>query len=410
MKKLFSLLLALPLLLACGHEESILVTISNTLPLNRTGEMVELSMNEISERLQLSDTSQVVVLNAQGEQVPYQITHDDLLIFPATVEPVSTVKYTIQEGTPKEVQVKSCGKVYPDRLDDLAWENDLVGFRAYGPALQKSGQHGYGYDLFTKRGTTEPILEELYDKFLDKEIRAHISELWKTDRDAARELDNAISYHIDHGYGMDCYAVGPTLGAGTSALMEGDSLIYPWCYKSCEVLDNGPLRFTARLEFHPLTVGGDSTIVETRLISLDAGSQLNRTTLTYSHLPATTPIATGIVLHEPEGIITADAEKGYITYIDPTQGSDNGNIMIGCAFPAEVEKTKTVLFSPEEKAMRNNADGHLLAISAYTPAAEYIYYWGFAWNRAGKIKTPEAWHRYMQDFTRKVRTPLQVKM
>ena len=45
---------------------------------------------------------------------------------------------------------------------------------------------------------------------LNKEKRAKIAELRKTDPKAASELQRAISYHIDHGYGMDCYAVGPT--------------------------------------------------------------------------------------------------------------------------------------------------------------------------------------------------------
>lgn len=81
-------------------------------------------------------------------------------------------------------------------------------------------------------------------KKLDKEKRARIAELKKTDPKAAAELQNAISYHIDHGYGMDCYAVGPTLGCGTAALMAGDTIIYPYCYRTQEILDNGPLRFT----------------------------------------------------------------------------------------------------------------------------------------------------------------------
>ena len=49
----------------------------------------------------------------------------------------------------------------------MAWENDLVGFRAYGPALQARGESGFGYDLFTKRGTAAPVLEDIYAKELD---------------------------------------------------------------------------------------------------------------------------------------------------------------------------------------------------------------------------------------------------
>ena len=115
---------------------------------------------------------------------------------------------------PVDVEVRACGRQYPERLDDMAWENDLVGFRAYGPALQARGERGFGYDLFTKRGTAAPVLEDMYAKELDADSWKQVNELRKTDPKAADELVRTFSYHIDHGYGMDCYAVGPTLGAG----------------------------------------------------------------------------------------------------------------------------------------------------------------------------------------------------
>ena len=62
-----------------------------------------------------------------------------------------------------------------------------------------------------------------------------------------------------------------------------------------------------KLEFTPLTVKGDSTVVETRLITLDAGSHLNKTVVSYSNLKETLPIVAGIVLHEPDGAVVADA-------------------------------------------------------------------------------------------------------
>ena len=320
-----------------------------------------------------------------------------------------TATYTIQSGTPDPYNVIACGRYYPERLDDMAWENDLVGFRAYGPALQARGERGFGYDLFTKRGTAAPVLEDMYAKELDADSWKQVNELRKTDPKAADELVRTFSYHIDHGYGMDCYAVGPTLGAGVSALMVNDTIIYPWCYKTQEVLDNGPLRFTVKLEFNPLAVKGDTAVVETRLITLDAGSHLNRTAVSYSNLKESLPIVTGIVLHEPDGAVVADAAGGYMTYVDPTTGPDNGKIFMGAAFPAVVKEAKTVLFPIEEKKMRNNADGHVLVVSDYEPGADYVYYWGFAWDRAD-IKTAEAWNRYMADFAQKVRNPMTVSI
>ena len=394
---------------ACNDSKTVTVTVTNPLAMERSNEMVEVSMETITNRLGLADTAQIVVLDADGQQVPYQITYDGKVIFPATIAANGAATYTIQTGTPEAFDVKACGKCYPERMDDMAWENDLVAFRAYGPALQAKGERGFGYDLFTKYNTTEPILEAMYAKELNKETRAKIAELKKTDPKAAAELSRERSYHIDHGYGMDCYAVGPTPGAGVAALMVNDSIIYPWCYKNQEILDNGPLRFTVKLEFTPLTVKGDSTVVETRLITLDAGSHLNRTAVSYSNLKETLPIVAGIVLHEPDGAVVADAANGYITYVDPTTGPDNGKIFMGAAVPAVVKDAKTVLFSEQEKKERNNADGHVLAVSDYEPGSEYVYYWGFAWDKAD-IKTADAWNRYMADFAQKVRNPLTIKV
>jgi len=394
---------------ACNDSRTVTVTVTNPLAMERSNEMVEVSMETVTDRLGLADTAQIVVLNADGQQVPYQITYDGKVIFPATIAAGGTATYTIQTGTPEAFDVKACGRCYPERMDDMAWENDLVAFRAYGPALQAKGERGFGYDLFTKYNTTEPMLEAMYAKELDKETLAKIAELKKTDPKAAAELSRERSYHIDHGYGMDCYAVGPTLGAGVAALMVNDTIIYPWCYKNQEILDNGPLRFTVKLEFTPLTVKGDSTVVETRLITLDAGSHLNKTAVSYSNLKETLPIVAGIVLHEPDGAVVADAANGYITYVDPTTGPDNGKIFMGVAVPAVVKDAKTVLFSEKEKKERNNADGHVLAVSDYEPGSEYVYYWGFAWDKAD-IKTADAWNRYMADFAQKVRNPLTVKV
>lgn len=394
---------------ACNDSRTVTVTVTNPLAMERSNEMVEVSMETVTDRLGLADTAQIVVLNADGQQVPYQITYDGKVIFPAAIVAGGTATYTIQTGTPEAFDVKACGRCYPERMDDMAWENDLVAFRAYGPALQAKGERGFGYDLFTKYNTTEPMLEAMYAKELDKETLAKIVELKKTDPKAAAELSRERSYHIDHGYGMDCYAVGPTLGAGVAALMVNDTIIYPWCYKNQEILDNGPLRFTVKLEFTPLTVKGDSTVVETRLITLDAGSHLNKTAVSYSNLKETLPIVAGIVLHEPDGAVVADAANGYITYVDPTTGPDNGKIFMGAAVPAVVKDAKTVLFSEKEKKERNNADGHVLAVSDYEPGSEYVYYWGFAWDKAD-IKTADAWNRYMADFAQKVRNPLTVKV
>lgn len=410
MKKLSLLAVAAFIFFACGESKTVTVTVANPAALERSGEMVEVSMSDISAKLQLADTAQIVVLDEDGQQVPYQITFDEKVIFPATVKANGTASYTIKAGTPDAFDVKACGRHYPERVDDVAWENDLVIFRTYGPALQANGERAFGYDVWTKYNTTEPVVEARYASELNAETKAKIAELKKTDPEAAKQLYQSVSYHVDHGNGLDCYKVGPTLGGGTAALMVGDTIVYPYCYASQEILDNGPLRFTVKLAYNPLTVKGDSNVVETRVISLDAGSHMNKTVVSYSNLKEALAVATGIVLHEPDGAVVADATAGYITYVDPTDNvnNNNGKIFIGAAFPATVKEAKSVLFpEKEKKEQRGGADGHVLAISDYEPGSEYTYYWGSAWEKAD-IKDAASWNAYVGEFAQKLRAPLTV--
>lgn len=410
MKKFLYLLMGAFFIASCVESKTVVtVTVANPTAFNRDNEMVEVAMGEVANRLKLADTAQIVVLNADGQQVPYQITYDEKLIFQANVKADGVATYTVQAGTPEVFGVKACGKYYPERVDDVAWENDLVAFRTYGPALQATGEKAYGYDVWAKRATTDPVVEARYAMELNPATLAKIDSLKTIAPEASKALRAETSYHVDHGNGLDCYKVGPTLGGGTAALMAGDTIIYPYCYKTQEILDNGPLRFTLKLVYNPLTVKGDAAVVETRVITLDAGSYMNKAVIAYSNLKEAIPVATGIVLHEPNGQVVTDAKNGYITYVDPTDNvnNDNGKIFVGAAFPAYVKEAKSVLFSAKEKTERGGADGHVLAISDYEPGSDYTYYWGAAWSKAD-IKDAAGWNKYVASYAQKVRNPLTV--
>lgn len=411
MKKILYLCVATFMLAACNESNVVTVKVANSTALNRTNEMVEISAEKVATKLQLTPAAQFIVLDANGQEVSYQITSDSKVIFSVEIAGNSEAVYTIKKGTPTPVTVLACGKQYPERVDDMAWENDLVAFRAYGPALQKTGEKAFGYDVWTKYKTTEPVVEARYAMELNPETLAQIDSLKAVDADAARELRAATSYHVDHGNGLDCYKVGPTLGGGTAALMVDGNIVYPYCYKECKIRDNGPLRFSVELVYHPSTVKENSDVVETRVITLDAGSYLNKTVISYAGLKETTDIAAGLVLHEPDGeaAIVADAAAGYITYIDPTDNpkGDNGQIFVGAVVAGTVKEAKPFYFSAEEKEKeRGGADGHVLAIGEYQPGSEYIYYWGSAWSKAGM--TAEKWNQYVAEYSQKVRNPLTI--
>ena len=393
------------LMASCTQEKGVTVSVSNPLKIDRVEEIVEVSADHILGKLKLDETEEFVITDENNAEVPYQLTADNKIIFPVTVKSEATTSYNIIKGQPSHINTLVYGRQYPERLDDIAWENDKAAYRAYGLALQQTGEKAYGYDVFTK-SVSELVVEDRYAMDLDPDTRAMIKQLREEGKKAeADSLANAISYHIDHGNGMDCYAVGPTLGGGTAALMPDSAIVYPYCYRNFEILDNGPLRFTVKLEYNPLTIDGDTTVVETRLIQLDKGSHLNRTTVSYTSLKKDYPIGVGLVLHEafPDRY-SMNQEGGYIAYSDPTTEpkSDNGIIYMGAVFPNALELAKVQLF---DKPV-SGAIGHVLGINTYQPGDEFEYYWGSAWSKCGF--DDERWNSYLEEYAMKVRNPLIV--
>lgn len=408
MKKYFSLSL-LALLAACGPKQStdFTVTVTNDLSFDRA-EMVEVPISEVAKKVQLIDEEQYIVLDAEGNQVAYQITYDDNLLFPVNVKAGDKAVYTVAVGEPIEAEPLVYGRHYPERVDDIAWENDRTAYRAYGPALQAKGERAFGYDAWVKR-VPGLVVEQRYANELNPDTQAEIARLRKERKhDEANELYHSVSYHVDHGNGLDCYKVGPTLGCGTAALMQGDAILYPYCWKEYEILENGPLRFTVKLTYNPLVVGKD-TVIETRTISLAQGSQLNKTVVSYAGLTKAAPVATGLVIHpENPTAYVLEGDKGYIAYADLTDNVNNGNgiIYVGAVMPEKVTEAKAQMFSDKE-AKERGASGHVLAISNYKPDTEYAYYWGSGWSKYG-FDSMEAWTTYLDRYAQSVRNPLKV--
>ncbi|MBQ9672480.1 MAG: DUF4861 family protein [Prevotella sp.] len=229
----------------------------------------------------------VVVRDVSNIERPTQWTHDGKLLMEVHVRPNATATFTLQPGTPAAFRSWVDGRQYPERLDDIAFENDRIGFRIYGPALQKKGERGYGYDLWVKR-TTEFVLGELYRN------------------------DPRLSFHLDYGKGVDCFAVGPTLGCGTPALLQNGEICFPWCYETYQILEKGPLRFTVQINFlHP--VGSKPAelerpktpdgITEHRILSIEKGSNFVESTVWYDQLPSVTDVLAGFPIR-PAGAAT----------------------------------------------------------------------------------------------------------
>ncbi len=374
MKKITKTLAAV---LACAGmascaEHSMEIVLTNTLDFDRNGEMVEIVPDFAA--------ANYYVLNSEGVEVPSQFTHDSLLIFRADVAANSKAVYKVFASDTAHVYPQiACGRIYPERADDVAWENELIGFRVYGPATQAKGERAFGYDVFLKHTSDEPMLEKLYKVECDPVTWQKADSLRKIDNNLAEEFIKTFSYHIDHGLGMDCYAVGPTLGAGAPGVLSADTIDYSWCYETAEVLDNGPLRFTVRLTFPKREIAGNEDVVETRLISLDAGSYLNKSQVSYSAPDAGLNTVVGFPLRDSSATY---AENGVVAYADPTQGPDNGKALLG------------IVAADGAFAEYRNIDNHILGISSSESQAPFAYRWGCAWDRE-QIKNLNDWTAHL---------------
>lgn len=307
----------------------------------------------------------VIVRDGSNIERPTQWTHDGRLLMEVHVRPHGKAVFTVQQGIPAAFRSWVDGRQYPERLDDIAFENDRIGFRIYGPALQRKGEKGYGYDLWVKR-TTELVLGELYRN------------------------DPRLSFHLDYGRGVDCFAVGPTLGCGTPALLQQGEIRFPWCYETYKILDKGPLRFTVQIDF-PTTADG---ITEHRILSIDKGANFVESTVWYDGLKQPTDVLAGFPLR-PAGAETLVKGDGYIQYADPTIEPDRyqSQVYVALLFPDQKVDVDVVnsQVSPAP---------HAVGILRHcTSGQRFHYFIGAAWSEFD-VRSQAEWQCRIDGFMR----------
>ena len=309
----------------------------------------------------------IIVRDAFGIERPSQLTYDGKLLLYVHARPNGKATFTILPGKPAPVASWVGGRQYPERKDDLAFENDRIGFRLYGPALQRSGEKGFGHDVWVKR-TTELILDELY------------------------RHDPMLYFHWDYGKGLDCYGVGPTLGCGTPCMIREGKIVYPWCYETYKILDKGPLRITIQADFSTTADG----ITEHRILTLDKGSNFCEAWVWYDGLKKPTDIAAGLAIR-PADPTTVVMGKDYVHYADPTVEPNRHQcqIYVALLFPdAQVEITQ----------MENHALGIL---RRYTSGQRFHYFFGAAWSEFD-VRSQAEWQSRVQLMMLAQQQPLQV--
>lgn len=309
---------------------------------------------------------QVIVhqLEKLGQQKPQHV-----LLQVAVPAGQQQVLHVAPEAAPA-VASKTYARYVPERLDDFAWENDVVAFRLYGKALEGHKDDAQGMDYWAKR-TDRLIIDHWY----------------KTN-----------DYHKDHGEGLDYYSVGQTLGAGDMALFLDKEVQYTWHYRGHQVLDNGPLRTTFRLDYEPQVIKGQRVAFQ-KTISLDAGSNFNKIQIDLNNKDRQrTPIVVGVAKRKEDNpALTVAADGSTLAYWEPDM---DGHGRTGVALILPIKGAK---YHPDRKEQA------LLAthIDNGTP---FIYYNGAVWDRAGKITTTQQWNDAVEAFKHRVKSPLTVHL
>ncbi|AOZ97977.1 DUF4861 family protein [Flavobacterium commune] len=304
----------------------------------------------------------------------------DELLFEVDIKANSVVNYSIVSDTAKvpESKATTYSRFVPERIDDYAWENNKVAFRAYGPTAQQlveqhkeGGTLSSGIDLWLKK-VDYSIIDSWYKK----------------------NVESSGYYHIEHGEGYDPYHVGASRGTGGAGIWENDSLQVAKNYISYKTIATGPLRTVFELTYAPWSSYG---VQETKRISLDLDSNFSKFEISLRSDKKIPNYTLGITLHEKKGEVNINKINGWFRHWEPIDSSFVGEGIV--VNPEVVNKA----FANDSKTPDQS---NLLIVT--NPAAKLTYYAGFAWTGSGQLSDVTQWDEILAKQAKIIANPLEV--
>jgi len=375
MKKYFLPIICVLCFFSCSRNVEI--EVFNNSEVDRVKEMVEICLCQLEELDPLS----IVIYNANGKTVPFQILYKGTdepkaLLFPVTLKAGVQAIYTLKEGTPQKTPAKTNVRLVTERKDDMSWENDRIGFRMYGPGSANEFQSN-GVDVWLKR-TKALVLDKWYQK----------------------NISQKASYLQDHGEGLDCYNLKQSLGAGGISPYSRDSIWTAPHFDRYKILDNGPLRSSFVLFYDNLKYGSKKIRAELK-VTLDAGSNLNEAVVVYKGDTTQIRLAAGVYLHDSIQSLDGVAARGYIGYGENVYTQDLDKISAGRCYTG-------VVFGQAVPVIKR-VKGHCVALFNYKMGQEFNYYFGAGWSKFG-FKNDSDWFQYLSNKRIALTQPLKVRI
>ena len=261
-----------------------------------------------------------------------------------------------------------CGEA-PERANDFFWENDRVGFRAYGPGDPHKWS---GIDVFNKATTNNFVVHLL------------------------REPKRHGNWHKNvKGLGMDDYAVGPGRGVGGVAFRKDGKWLPDYGdWVAYRILTNCEERCSFELDYK-LPIGGTMTLG----IVLEKGSSFFTEAVTLSKDVPTEGLEVGVGLdlnakREHVGDLFVDEKKCIVSLFEKPHNrkGEEGSMMNAIfALPIfgklsladEPNGAKMIMTKPLKSSDRGCS---VLVVCA-----------GADWTEAGRFRDAKAWHAYVRE-------------
>jgi pectinesterase len=165
-------------------------------------------------------------------------------------------------------------------------------------------------------------------------------------------------------------------------VFSGGKLIASKNYTNVHILANGPIRFVFEISYAPWDANGIA-VSETKRVTLDAGTHLNRieSTYTFSGVP-TLDLAAALAIHA--GASAKFPVAGSIASVwDTPQDASAGRIATG------------LVAAPREHARTLEAAGHAVMVFTRHSGEPFTYFAGSGWSKAD-MPTAIDWNNYLK--------------
>lgn len=369
------------------------VRASHSLAIARPAEMVAVPWARVAAALPGALTQKLVVKDAAGRSLPYQVTKLDYdtkgiragfadLLFQydfATGEQAADFTVDITATIAPPFPSRTFARIVPERLDDFAWENDRIAHRAYGPALGAPDTGGIGKEVLVASGID----------VWSKRVRYPVIDRWYAKG----------SYHRDDGEGMDMYKTGASRGTGGSGVWDGAKLYVSANFARWKIIANGPIRNMFELAYDAWDAGG-VRVAETKRFTVDAGHNLDMVESTFV-FDGPQDLTIGL------GITSNSAEKG-----QAVSTSVHRLPQLGALAQWEIQKTNGAL--GEALIVAKGAAGfaedavNQLILARVSSGRPLRYYAGAGWTGSGDFSNREAWLAYVADAAARAHAPLTI--